>query len=511
MNNHDSQTTLQSVSPAAPANEIAEELALTVVFHPDTSRIGQAAVVPGAAEGWVLGRGSPDFRGRGLAEAPLNDPYISRRALRLRRIGQTVAIERFESASRARVGNEELLAAMTLDREQLRRGVPLLLGHSVVLLLRLCRPVEGHPATPDTQLRGDSAAMRSLRQQIARAAASGADVLIRGETGSGKELVAAAIHAASDRACKPMISVNMAAIPADLAPAALFGSRRGAFTGADKAMPGYFREACGGTLFLDEIGDAPASVQPQLLRALQEREIQAVGGPVETVDVRVISATDQALDDEDSGFRAALRYRLAACEICVPPLREHPEDIGDLLYQFLAQAAAASKRHGLLPSSDTSPATVAAWAKLFHRFLCYRWPGNVRELANFSRQVVLSSDARPVLNEGLQSVLKPADRQRPATGARQRQRMGDITEEAFARAMRDNNYEVKGVALQLGVSRAAVYRRIEGSPQYRLANDIPADELTRCLAAAGGDCAAAAAALEVSVTSLRVRLRARAS
>jgi len=115
------------------------------------------------------------------------------------------------------------------------------------------------------------------------------------------------------------------------------------------------------------------------------------------------------------------------------------------------------------------------------------------------------------MNERLQSVLKPADRRRPAADARQRQRMRHITEEAFARAMRDNNYEVKGVALQLGVSRAAVYRRIEGSRQYRLANDIPDDELSRCLAAAGGDFAAAAAALGVSVTSLRVRLRARAS
>lgn len=511
MDYHDSKTTLQSVPPAAPADDIAEELGLTVVFHPDASRIGQAAVVPGAAEGWVLGRGRPDFSGRGLADAPLNDPYISRRALRLRRTGQTVVIERFDSASRARVGSEELLAAVTLDREQLRRGVPLLLSHSVVLLLRLCKPVAGLPATPGTQLRGDSAAMRSLRRQIARAAASDADVLIRGETGSGKELVAAAIHAASDRACKPMINVNMAAIPADLAPAALFGSRRGAFTGADKAMPGYFREACGGTLFLDEIGDAPAGVQPQLLRALQEREIQAVGGPVETVDVRVISATDQSLDDEDSGFRAALRYRLAACEICVPPLREHPEDVGELLYHFLAQAAAASGRPGLLPSLATPPATVAVWATLFHRFLCYHWPGNVRELANFSRQVILASDARPVLNERLQSVLKPVDRRRAAAGARPRQRMRDVTEEVFARAMRDNNYEVKGVALQLGVSRAAVYRRIEGSRQYRLANDIPDDELSRCLAAAGDDFAAAAAALEVSVSSLRVRLRVRAS
>ena len=127
----------------------------------------------------------------------------------------------------------------------------------------------------------------------------------------------------------------LCSLPTDLAPAALFGSARGAFTGADKAAPGYFDQAQGGSLFLDEIGDTSADVQPLLLRALQQREIQAVGGPIRRVDVRVISATDAALEGVGCDFKAALRHRLGAIEILLPPLREHPEDVGELLLHFL--------------------------------------------------------------------------------------------------------------------------------------------------------------------------------
>jgi two-component system nitrogen regulation response regulator GlnG len=304
----------------------------------------------------------------------------------------------------------------------------------------------------------------------------------------------------------------MAAIPSELAAAALFGSARGAFTGADRAAPGYFEQAQGGTLFLDEIGDTAAAVQPQLLRALQQREIQAVGGAIRRVDVRVISATDAALDGEGSDFKAALRHRLAACEILLPPLREHPEDIGELLLYFLHRSAAAIGRPALSLHAQSPASDIAAWAVLFFNFLCYRWPGNVRELANFAQQVVLASEQVPILNENLQAALatmngKTNGNAPASAGHPPRRKMQDISDDLFDQAMETNGCEALRVARQLGVTRAAVYRRIGVSPHYRLASELTADELQRALTEHEGDSAAVARYLRVPHNSLRRRLR----
>jgi len=300
----------------------------------------------------------------------------------------------------------------------------------------------------------------------------------------------------------------MAAIPSELAAAALFGSARGAFTGADRAVPGYFEQAQGGTLFLDEIGDTSAAVQPLLLRALQQREIQAVGGAIRHVDVRVISATDADLDAETCDFKAALRHRLGACEIVLPLLREHAEDIGELLLHFLHSSAAAAGRPALLPHAQSAASDIAAWAVLFYSFLCYRWPGNVRELANFAQQLVLASAQVPILNDTLRAALATTRGSTPvAPGQLPRRRMQDISDERFDQAMVTNGCEVQRVARQLGVSRAAVYRRIAESTRYRLASAIPTDELQRLLLEHGGDSVAVARQLGVSMSSLRSQLR----
>ena len=200
-----------------------------------------------------------------------------------------------------------------------------------------------------------------------------------------------------------MVSVNMAAIPSELAAAALFGSSRGAFTGADRTTLGYFEQAQGGSLFLDEIGEASLEVQPLLLRALQQREIQVVGGVIRRIDVRVISATDAALDAVGCDFKAALRHRLGAFEIVLPPLREHPEDIGELLLYFLQGSAAEAQRSEVLPHAQSPERDIAAWAILFFRFVSYSWPGNVRELANFAQQIILASEKNLTLNENVYS------------------------------------------------------------------------------------------------------------
>ena len=508
----DSDVTLPSII-ASMANQYGgQELVLTIVFHPDTCRIGQRAVVPQQSGNapWILGRRSPDFHGAdGQSPAPLNDPYVSRRALQFTLKGKRLVIHRFRAASRCRLGAAELYETEEVDWQRLRTGLPLLLGHSIVLLLRVAHRCElsAPAAGKNSPLRGGSACMAAVREQVARAADSDLDVLIRGETGTGKELVASAIHCASRRAHHPMVSVNMAAIPSELAPSALFGSARGAFTGANQAVAGYFEQAQGGTLFLDEIGDAALEVQPQLLRALQEREIQAVGGPIRRVDVRIISATDAPLDSQGSDFKAALRHRLGACEILLPPLREHPEDIGELLLYFLRSSAGEEGRHDLLPDAHSAAPDIAAWAVLFLAFLSYQWPGNVRELANYARQVVLSSERTPVMNDTLRSAMLAPGSPSTFCGRVKRRSMQEVDEETFNQAMDSNNFEVLKVAQQLAVSRAAVYRRIEASPRYCLASEIPPQQLQHLMDKHAGDSASIARELRVSHKSLRNRLR----
>ena len=184
---------------------------------------------------------------------------------------------------------------------------------------------------------GESAALRQVRAHVERIADLPVPVLVRGETGTGKELVARAVHLRSPRRDGPFVSVNLGAIPRDLAAAELFGAVRGAYTGAAQDRPGFFRAARGGTLFLDEVGEAPPEVQAMLLRVLESGEMYPVGGqaPVAT-DVRLIAATDADLEERirDGRFKAPLLHRLAGYEIRLPPLRERREDIGPLFVHF---------------------------------------------------------------------------------------------------------------------------------------------------------------------------------
>src|SRR5207253_7390466 len=217
---------------------------------------------------------------------------------------------------------------------------------------------------------GDSAPMRRLLDAVARVGPKDITVLVRGETGTGKELIASLIHAESRRAAGPLVRFNCAAIPGDLAEAELFGHARGAFTGATQARRGFFAEAHGGTLVLDEVGELPTGLQAKLLRALQEGEIQPVGaGRVERVDVRVVACTnrDLAADVRSGKFREDLYYRLAVVELIVPPLRDRPEDIATLALDFAHRYA---HKFGL-DSFELSP-------QLLVRLGQANWPGNVR-------------------------------------------------------------------------------------------------------------------------------------
>ena len=228
-----------------------------------------------------------------------------------------------------------------------------------------------------------SSKMQSVLRSAEKAAASAIPVLIEGESGVGKELIARAIHGQGERRAKPFVAVNCGAIPDNLVESILFGHEKGAFTGATEKHNGKFVEASGGTLFLDEVGELPMAAQVKLLRAIQEGEVEAVGGrkPVK-VDVRIISATNRNLiDDVKHGrFREDLFYRLHVFPIAVPPLRERSEDIPDLVRHFLARIAAEEGKRLRAISAEAM--------MLLGR---HRWPGNVRQLENaVFRAVVLA-------------------------------------------------------------------------------------------------------------------------
>jgi two-component system nitrogen regulation response regulator NtrX len=254
------------------------------------------------------------------------------------------------------------------------------------------------------QMIGDSPGMGHVRTLIERVAPSDARVLITGESGTGKELVAAAIHAGSPRRDRPFVRVNCAAIPRDLVESEMFGHERGAFTGATDRRIGRFELAHRGTLFLDEVGDLGAEAQAKLLRAIEAKEIERVGGgkPIH-VDVRIVSATNKDLSRavSDGNFREDLLFRLNVIPIQLPPLRERPGDIPALVRHF---SALHRMRTGQ-PQPAWSNDGVAALTR-------YSWPGNVRELANIVERLAILHPGHPVESADVASVI-PVERQTP--------------------------------------------------------------------------------------------------
>ncbi len=234
------------------------------------------------------------------------------------------------------------------------------------------------------KLVGESQAMRSVKQRIARVARSMAPVLVRGESGTGKELVAQALHASSQRALGPLVAVNCGAIPENLLEAEFFGARKGSYTGAVQDRPGYFQAAQGGTLFLDEIGDLPLAMQTKLLRAIQERSVRPLGSTQEeVVDVRIVSAThrDLAADVQSGRFRQDLYYRLNVIEIVIAPLRERLEDLPALCAALLGRIAHETG----MQAPALTPQALTAIAN-------HPLRGNVRELENLLHRAIALSE-----------------------------------------------------------------------------------------------------------------------
>ncbi len=302
---------------------------------------------------------------------------------------------------------------------------------------------------------GTSEAMRALGEHLKRAAPSSASVLIAGERGTGKELLARAIHRISPRAKGPLEKLNCAAVPKDLIESELFGHEAGAFTGATKLRRGKFERAHGGTLFLDEVGDMPASMQAKLLRVLQENEIERVGGS-ETigVDVRVVAATNKNLTEacESGDFRPDLYDRLNVIPLTLPPLRARREDIPALAHHFVELARQGHGRPGVTLSHDALQALCA------HSF-----PGNVRELRNLIERLVILSpddsiDASDVASAlGMSTTPRTAGLYRPGVPLRV------LVEEAerviVQEALGAHGGQMANTARALGLERSHLYKK----------------------------------------------------
>jgi formate hydrogenlyase transcriptional activator len=308
---------------------------------------------------------------------------------------------------------------------------------------------EPGPSQEFEELVGTSAALKRVLGQVEIVAPTDATVLVLGETGTGKELVARAIHKLSVRRSRPFITLNCAAIPTGLLESELFGYERGAFTGALSQKIGRFEMAHQGTLFLDEVGDIPLELQPKLLRALQEKEFERLGGTrTIPIDVRLLAATNRNLTQMmgDKLFRSDLYYRLKVFPITIPPLRDHPEDIPVLVRHFTQSYAAKMNKHIDKIPSDTMQALVS-----------WPWPGNVRELENFiERSVILSSG--PNLRVPLAEIRGGA-LEAPAGAT-----LAEVEREHIIRVLRETNGVVSAAATRLGLPRTtlnAMMRKLE--------------------------------------------------
>src|ERR1700723_3268647 len=299
---------------------------------------------------------------------------------------------------------------------------------------------------------GQSSALRRVLQLVETGATGDSTVLLLGETGTGKELIARAIHYRSQRRSRAFAKLNCAAIPSSLLESELFGHERGAFTGAITQKTGRIEVADQGTLFLDEIGDIPLELQPKLLRVLQEREFERLGSTrTQKVDVRIVAATHRDLEGMilEKLFRSDLYYRLNVFPVSVPPLRERPEDIPLLVQHFVQQAARQMRK-----TIDTIPQeTMEALTR-------YRWPGNIRELENvIERSVILSPG--PVLRLSSRDL---NSRVPPDRSADRYQTLEEVERNHILRTLKETRWILSGptgAASRLGLNRSTLYFRMK--------------------------------------------------
>ena len=471
-------------------------LAVTIVWHPDRTRIGEQFI--GGSEGDVieLNRFTPLFMHPGAEGLPLGHGGISRQPLRLARDADNhVVMTLPASAMVVELNGRAVRDTVRFSMAQVAQGQILTLGRAVVLCLHWMDRLPKH--NPVQGLIGVSGASIGVRDQIRMVAPASLPVLLLGETGTGKEIAARAIHALSGRAAAPLVTVNMAALNEALAPAELFGAAEGGLATRD----GVFAQADQATLFLDEIGNAPAAVQPMLLRVLEGGDYRPVGAAQgRRTSARLIAASDQDLDA--IAFNQALLRRLEGFVIQMPPLRTRREDTGVLLVHLMEQQGAVA---------DLPPALVAELA-------AHDWPGNVRQLSHALQRALL------MLREGVVPTLEqlvrtprpqaepppapqqPLQRQREEPGA-PRRKPSALSDADVLAAMAAHEWNILAAAAALGISRPSLYKLLEDHPDIRRPETIPENDIARAMESCAGDVERCAALLKTPAEALRRRWR----
>jgi len=495
--------------------------ALTILLHEEMSRMGETCQLAQLTRGErvALSRQEPGFHPVGQSDArPLLSRYLSRQPVWLEqdedgRIDIIASVPRVE----LRVQGYPTPERTSVSWEDVQNGVLIQLADRLIVLLHAVPSVA--PLGRTLGLVGQHSSIERVRNDILSVSDLDVPVLIRGETGAGKELVASAIHRNSRRKDAPYVSINMAAINPATAVSDLFGHVRGAFTGASRDHAGYFGNADGGTIFMDEVGDTPPEIQVMLLRVLETGEIQPVGArKARHVDVRIVSATDSNLEEavQAGTFRAPLLHRLDGYSLGVPPLRERREDIPRLVLHFLRTEL---EQTGEVDRLDSSVDAKRLWfpPSLMAKFMSYDWPGNVRQLRNVLRQLVVSSRGSNSLRvstiaDQLEPVVgQSSDKTVPPLAGRPskaNKRPSELSTEEIVAVLIQHNWELTPAAKTLGIARASLYTIIQQHRGIRTAGDLSAEEIAEAMARHDDDVTRVASELRVSKRALKMRIKA---
>jgi transcriptional regulator with PAS, ATPase and Fis domain len=408
---------------------------------------------PGGSQLIDVDEGADILFGRSSsATVQIDDPKVSREHVRIARRGGALQLVDLGSRNGTRV-NGKTVRGLSVP---LASGDTIAIGPAEILVAETA----GHrdrrdPGAAEGELPGvvvSDPAMAQVFERVRRVASTETTVLLLGETGVGKEVVAEQIHRQSPRAKGPFVRLNCGSLPESILESELFGHERGAFTGADKRKPGYLETADGGTLFLDEIGELGASMQTRLLRVLEDHKFMRVGGREEiTSDMRVIAATNRELEREVRAgrFRQDLYFRLSTFIIRLPPLRERPSEIDLFAELFAREFARRMKR----PRLRLDPGATAA-------LRAHDWPGNVRELRNAIEHAAVLAEDGVVTAQHLPDALR-GDRLAPAASGGIRGRVADTERRAIEEAMQSEDGNQTRAARRLGISRRALLYKLE--------------------------------------------------
>ena len=496
---------------------------LTIAYHPDFRRIGEETKfvqIGDLTAPTQISRITPNFsRPEVRGQHPLLDGFVSRKPISLvQRPDGHLQIYADEGGHKHIVNNAPLTSPKVFTIEEQNRGIVILIARRIVLLLRR-RPLVVR-RNPQLGLIGSSYQIDSVRTKILRVADTNTSVLIRGATGTGKELVAQAIHNQSPRSKQEFVAVNMAAIPTTTAISQLFGHAKGSFSGADREHKGYFGQAQNGTLFLDEIGETSIETQAALLRVLETKMVQSVGADKDSpVDVRVISATDIDLDEavKKGTLREPLVHRLRAFEIEIPPLKDRPEDIGQLFLTFVREELENLGEWDVWQQkNDFSEHWIEP--RFICKLLAYDFSGNIRELKNIARRIVISSrgESKLVTAEiddmitpksvsrssletlNLRAQTPPESPSRPPS---------QIDTSILISTLSKYEWRAKDAAKALGISRSSLYNLIEQTPEIPKAKDISLAQISEAQSRFDDDLGKMAQHFRVSKRALQLRIK----